>query len=97
MVHLGCVLSTKLNFITSYHPNTDGKTERVNQVLEDMLRMNVMEKPAKWEYYLHLVDFSYNNGQQASLGMSPYEALYGRRCSTLVTCDNLANRVVIGP
>ena len=44
--------------------------------------------------YLHLVEFAYNNGQQESLGMSPYEALYGRRCRTLVTLDNPVNRVV---
>jgi hypothetical protein len=41
-----------------------GQTERVNQVIEDMLRMYVMNKPSKWEDYLHLVDFSYNNGYQ---------------------------------
>ena len=57
-------LGTKLNFNTSYHPQTDGQTERVNQVLEDMLRMYVMDKPSKWEDYLHLVDFGYNIGQQ---------------------------------
>ena len=55
-------LGTKLNFSTAYHPQIDGKTERVNQVLEDMLRMYAMEKPSKWEDYLHLVEFSYNNG-----------------------------------
>ena len=49
------------------------------------------------EDYLHLVEFSYNNGHQASLGMSPYEALYGRRCRTPVTWDNPVNRVVLGP
>ena len=47
--------------------------------------------------YLHLVEFSYNNGHQSSLGMSPYEALYGRRCRTPVTQDNPVNRVVLGP
>ena len=41
-------LGMKLNFSTSYHPNTDGKIERVNQVLEDMLCMYVMDKPTKW-------------------------------------------------
>ena len=89
-------LGTKLNFSTAYHPQTDGQTERVNQVLEDMLRMYVMEKPTKWEDYLHLVEFSYNNGQQVSLGMSPYEYLYGRRCRTLVTWDHLVNKIVLG-
>ena len=86
-------LGTKLNFSTAYHP----QTERVNQVLEDMLRMYVIDKPTKWEDYLHLVEFAYNNGHQASLGMSPYEALYGRRCRTPVTWDNPVNRIVLGP
>ena len=74
---------------------TDGQTERVNQVLEDMLRMYVMEKPTKWEYHLHLVEFAYHNGQQESLGMSLYEYLYGRRCRTPVIWDNPVNRVVL--
>ena len=66
-------------------------------MLEDMLRMYVMDRPTKWEDYLHLVEFAYNNGHQASLGMSPYEALYGRRCRTPVTWDNPVNRIVLGP
>ena len=66
-------------------------------MLKDVIRMYVMDKPSKWEDYLHLVEFAYNNGQQASLGMSPYEALYGRRCRTPVTWDNSVNKVVLGP
>ena len=42
-------LNTTLNFSTSFHPQTDGQTERVNQVLEDLLRMYVKDKPGKWE------------------------------------------------
>jgi transposase InsO family protein len=70
---------TDLNFSTAYHPKSDGKKERVNQVIEDMLRMYVMDKPSKWEDYLHLVEFYYNNGYQTSLKMSPFEALYDRK------------------
>jgi hypothetical protein len=88
---------TNLNFITTYHPQSDGKTKRVNQVIEDMLRMYVIDKPSKWEDYLHLVEFSYNNGYQASLKMSPFEALYGRKCNTPVSWDNLADKVVLRP
>ena len=62
-----------------------------------MLCMYVMAKPTKWEDYLHLLEFSYNNGQQASLGMSPYEALYGRTCRTQLTWDNLVDMIVPGP
>jgi hypothetical protein len=88
---------TNLNFSTTYHPQTDGKTERVNRIIEGMLRMYVMDNPSKWEYYLHLVEFAYNNGYQASLmRMSPFEALYGRKCDTPVSWDNPVDRVVLG-
>jgi hypothetical protein len=87
---------TNLNFITTYHPESDGQTERVNQVIEDMLRMYVMDKPSKWEDYLHLVEFAYNNGYQASLKMSPFEALYGRKCNTPLRWDNPDDRAVVG-
>jgi hypothetical protein len=72
-------LETKLLFSTAYHPQTDGQTERVNQILEDMLRMHVMHHPKKWEDYLPLVEFAYNNDYQESLKMIPFEALYGRQ------------------
>ena len=65
-----------LNFSTTYHPETDEKTERVNWVIDDMLRMYVMDKPLEWEGYLHLVEFAYNNGYQAYLNMIPFEVLY---------------------
>jgi hypothetical protein len=57
--------------------------------------MYVMDKPSKWEDYLHLDEFTYNNGYQASLKMSPFEYLYGRKFNTLVRWDNLAERVVL--
>ena len=56
-----------------------------------------MDKPSKWEDYLHLVEFAYNNGYRASLRMSPFEALYGRKCNTPVSWNNPADRVVLGP
>jgi hypothetical protein len=62
-----------------------------------MLTMYVMDQPSKWEDYIHLVAFSYNNGYQVSLKMSPFEALYGRKCNTLVSWDNLVEKAVIGP
>ena len=54
-------LDTTLNLITSSHLQTYGQTKGVNQNLEDMLRMYVREQPSKWEDYLHLVEFAYNN------------------------------------
>ena len=58
--------------------------------------MYVMDKPSKWEDYLHLVEFAYNNKKQASLGMSPYEDLYGRIFRTPVNWNNLVNIIVLG-
>jgi hypothetical protein len=49
---------TNLNFGKTYHPESDGQTKRVNRVIEDILRMYVMDKPSKWEDYLHLVEFA---------------------------------------
>ena len=54
-------LELQLNFSTDHHLQTDGHTERVNQIVEYMLRMYVMNNPTKWEDYLHLVEFAYNN------------------------------------
>ena len=47
--------------------------------------MYLMDKPSKWEDYLHLVEFAYNNKFQFSAGMSPFEILYGHKCNTLVS------------
>ena len=88
-------LATQLNFSTAYHPQTDGKTERVNQVLEDMLRMYVMDKPSKWEDYLHLVEFAYNNNFQVSAGMSPLEILYGHKCNTPISWSIPVDRLIL--
>jgi hypothetical protein len=88
---------TQLAFNTTYHPQIDGKTKRVNRVLEDMLRMYVMHQPKKWEDYLPLVEFSYNNGYQESLKMSPFEALYGRKCNIPISWSNLVDRITLGP
>jgi hypothetical protein len=90
-------LETQLNFSTSYHPQTDGQTEHTNQIIEDMLRMYVMDKPTKWEDYLHLVEFTYNNGYQSSAKMSPFEILYGRKCTTPISWDNPVDRIMVGP
>ena len=75
-------LGTKLDFSSAYHPQTDGQTERVNQVLEDMLRACVLTYGSNWEKSLSFAELSYNNSYQASLKMSPFEALYRRKCRT---------------
>jgi hypothetical protein len=58
--------------------------------------MYVMDQPSKWEDYIHSVVFSYKNGYQVSLKMSPFEALYGRKCNTLVSWDHPTDRAFLG-
>ena len=90
-------LGTQLHFSSAYHPEIDGQTERVNQILEDMLRMYVMDRQNKWEEYLHLVEFAFNNGYHSSIGMAPFQALYGRPCRTPLSWDNMEDRILLGP
>ena len=70
-------LGTKLIHSSSYHPQIDGQTERVNQIVEDMLRACVIHFDKTWDNSLALAEFAYNNSYQASLKMAPFEALYG--------------------
>ena len=65
---------------TAFHPQTDGQSERKIQVLKDMLRACVIEFGGHWDNFLPLAEFSYNNTYHSSIGMAPFEALYGRRC-----------------
>jgi transposase InsO family protein len=77
-------LDTQLCFSSAYHPQTDGQTERVNQILEDMLRACALQCRRSWDKSLLYAEFSYNNNYQESLKMVPFEMLYGRRCLTLL-------------
>ena len=90
-------LGTKLKFSTSFHPQTDGQSERTIQTLEDMLRACVMEFKGSWDRYVHLMEFSYNNSYHSSIGMAPYEVLYGRRCRTPLCWNEVGERQLEGP
>jgi hypothetical protein len=68
---------TRLIHSSTCHPQTDGQTERVNQILEDMLRACVMENQGSWDKHLSFAEFSYNNSCQESLKMATFEVLYG--------------------
>ena len=87
----------KLNLSTAFHPQTDGQSERTIQILEDLLRVCILEFGENWEDHLPLVEFTYNNSYQATIGMAPYEALYGRRCRTPVCWEEVGDRQLIGP
>jgi hypothetical protein len=90
-------LGTKLFHSSAYHPQTNGQTERVNQILEDMLRACVLEFPQKWDECLPLAEFSYNNIYQESIKMAPFEALYERRCRTPLNWSEPGERYFFRP
>jgi transposase InsO family protein len=90
-------LGTHLKFSSAYHPQTDGQTERTNQILKDMLRACVLQDQSGWDKRLPYAEFSYNNNYQASLKMSPFQALYGRSCRTLLQWDHPRKKANVSP
>jgi hypothetical protein len=90
-------LGTKLLHSSAYHPQISGQTERVNQILEDMLQTCVLDFSQKWDECLPLAEFSYNNSYQESIKMAPFEALYGRRCRTPLNWSEPGERCFFRP
>ena len=90
-------LGSKLRLSSAYHPQTDGQTERTIQSLEDLLRSCVLEQGGSWDTYLPLIEFTYNNSFHSSIGMAPFEALYGRKCRTPICWYETGESVVLGP
>jgi hypothetical protein len=70
-------IDTRLNFSSAYHPQTDGQTEMVNRILEDMIRACALKDKC-----IPYAEFFYNNSYQKRLKISPFEVLYGRKCRT---------------
>jgi hypothetical protein len=90
-------LGTHLNFSSTYHPQTDGKTKITNQILEYLLRACALQDQFGWDKRLPYAEFSYNNSYQVSLKMSPFQALYGRSCRTPLQWDQPREKQVFGP
>nr|GEY35352.1 reverse transcriptase domain-containing protein [Tanacetum cinerariifolium] len=90
-------LGTSLDMSTTYHLETDGKSERTIQTLEDMLRACVIEFGKGWVNHLPLVEFSYNNSYYASIKAAPFEALYDRKCRSPVCWNEVGEFHLTGP
>jgi len=63
-----------VNLSTAYHPETDGKTEQVNQILEQYLWVYVNYQQDDWKYLLPLAEFAYNNTQHSATSVTPFFA-----------------------
>ena len=57
----------------------------------------MIEFKGSWDTHLSLMEFAYNNSYQSSIGMAPFEALYGRKCRTPICWDEVGERRLIGP
>nr|GEX59568.1 retrotransposon protein, putative, Ty3-gypsy subclass [Tanacetum cinerariifolium] len=86
-----------LDMSTSYHPQTDGQSERTMQTLEDMLRACMIDFGSGWDKHLPLAEFSYNNSYHASVKAAPFEALYGRKCRSPVCWSEVGDAQLTGP
>ena len=76
------LVEINLNMSTSYHPQTDGQTKRVNQWLEGYLCNDVIGQQGTWETWLHLGEICYNTTFHLSIRMKPFLALYGYEAPT---------------
>lgn len=71
------ITDTTLNMSTTYHPQTGGQTERLNQCLETYLCCFVQAYPVKWAQWISLAEYWYNTTFHSALGKTPFEVLYG--------------------
>ena len=76
------LLGTILHLSTAFHPQTDGQTERMNSVLEDILRHYVSPDQKNWDSFLSLAEFSMNNCYKSSTGCTPFQLVYGKNPRT---------------
>nr|GEU90999.1 putative reverse transcriptase domain-containing protein [Tanacetum cinerariifolium] len=86
-------LRTQLDMSTSYHPQTDGQSERTIQTLEDMLRACILDFRGSWDVHLPLVEFLYNNSYHSSMRCAPFEALYGRKYHSPIMKAEIMDRL----
>jgi hypothetical protein len=90
-------LDSQLRFSSAYHPQTDGQTKMINQILEDMVRACALQYGRSWDESLEYAEFSYNNSYQERMKMAPFEMLCGRWCQTTLFWNEAAEWKVFGP
>jgi hypothetical protein len=82
------IWGVRLRMSTSYHPQTDGQSERVIQILEHMLRCYVSHCQDRWEEMLPMLEFAYNNSVSTVTGMTPFYMNYGFHPRTPTSLDH---------
>jgi transposase InsO family protein len=77
--HMFQTLGVSISHSTPYHPETNGLVERLNRMMKTMLAMYISQHQRDWDTYLPFLTFAYRSATQESLGVSPFEALFGRK------------------
>ncbi|PHT36504.1 hypothetical protein CQW23_24204 [Capsicum baccatum] len=89
-------LGTQVLLSSAFHPQTNGQAEQTIHTLEDMLRACALDFKGSWNDHLPLIEFVYNNSFHSSIGMSPFEALYGRKCRSPIGWFEVGEAAVSG-
>lgn len=89
-------MGNKLKFSTVFHLKTNGQSERTIQILEDIMKSCVLDFEGSWSRYLPFIEFSYNNSYLSTIGVAPYEMLYGRKCASHHHWDEAGERSYLG-
>ena len=78
-------LGTTIDFSTASHPESNGQTQLTNITILDLLRTYVHSQPRKWDQYIHVLQFAYNNTIHSSTGKAPFKIVYGKLLPTPAT------------
>ncbi|GJP64564.1 hypothetical protein CLOP_g21539 [Closterium sp. NIES-67] len=76
------LLGTKLSMSSAYHPQTDGQTERLNQIVEQLFRAACKDEISQWDLHMPVLEFAYNNATHTAIGQAPFFLSYGRHLLT---------------
>jgi len=78
MKKLNNLLGIQTKLSTAYHPQMDGQIERINQELEQYLRVFIDHRQEQWLDWLEIAEFTYNNKIHVATKTSPFKANYGQ-------------------
>ena len=102
MKELNNLLGIQTKLSIAYHPQTNGQTERINQELEQYLRVFIDHRQEQWPDWLGMVEFAYNNKIHMATKILPFKANYsqdprmgfeGRRREKYKTAGKFAERI----
>jgi len=78
MGELNQILGINTKLSTTFYSQTDGQTERINQELEQYLRMFINHRQEQWPEWLGMAEFTYNNKVHTGTKVSPFQVNYGQ-------------------